>query len=72
MAQNLGRGLIFIGLLLIVIGGLFLLAGKIPWLGRLPGDIVIERKNFSLYIPLATSLILSAVLSFLFWFIMRR
>jgi Protein of unknown function (DUF2905) len=72
MAQNLGRGLILIGLLLIVIGGLFLLAGKIPWLGRLPGDIVIERKNFSLYIPLATSLILSAVLSFLFWFFMRR
>jgi hypothetical protein len=72
MAQELGRGLIFIGVLLIVIGGLFLLAGKTTWLGRLPGDIVIERKNFSVYFPLATSLILSVVLSFLFWFFTRR
>jgi Protein of unknown function (DUF2905) len=72
MAQELGRGLILLGVLLIVIGGVFLLAGKIPWLGRLPGDIVIERKHFSLYFPLATSLILSVVLSFLFWFFTRR
>jgi len=72
MAQELGRGLILLGVLLIVIGGLFMLAGKIPWLGRLPGDIVIERKNFSLYFPLATSLILSVVLSLLFWLFTRR
>lgn len=72
MAQELGRGLILLGVLLIVIGGLFLLAGKIPWLGRLPGDIVIERKNFSFYFPLATSVILSVVLSLLFWLFTRR
>lgn len=72
MAQELGRGLILFGILLIVIGGLFLLAGKVSWLGRLPGDIVIERKNVSLYFPLATSLILSVVLSLLFWLFTRR
>jgi hypothetical protein len=72
MAQELGRGLILLGVLLIVIGGLFLLAGRIPWLGRLPGDIVIERRNFSFYFPLATSVILSLVLSLLFWLFTRR
>jgi len=72
MAQELGRGLILLGVLLIVIGGLFLLAGRIPWLGRLPGDLVIERRNFSFYFPLATSVILSVVLSLLFWLFTRR
>lgn len=72
MAQELGRGLIVLGILLIITGGLFLLTGKIPWLGRLPGDIIIERKNFSFYFPLATSLIVSIVLSLLFWFFARR
>jgi hypothetical protein len=48
-------------------------SGKLPsWLGRLPGDIVIERKHFSLYFPLATSVILSVVLSLLFWLFTRR
>jgi hypothetical protein len=72
MTQELGRGLILLGVLLIIIGGLFLLAGKIPWLGRLPGDILIERKNFSLYFPLVTSLIVSVILSLIFWFFSRR
>ena len=72
MAQELGRGLILLGIVLIVVGGVLLFAGKIPFLGRLPGDIVIERKNFSFYFPLATSLIISVVLSLLFWFFSRR
>ncbi|HXZ25492.1 MAG TPA: DUF2905 domain-containing protein [Nitrospiria bacterium] len=72
MAQELGRGLILLGVVLIIVGGLFLVAGKIPWLGRLPGDIFIGRKNFSFYFPLATSLILSIVLSLLFWLFSRR
>jgi len=72
MAQELGRGLIFLGILLVIIGGVLFFAGKIPWFGRLPGDIVIERKNFSFYFPLATGLILSVVLSLIFWFFSRR
>ena len=51
---------------------LFMLAGKIPWIGKLPGDITIQRKNFTLYFPLATSILISIVLTFLFWIFGRR
>ncbi|MBI3358905.1 MAG: DUF2905 domain-containing protein [Nitrospirae bacterium] len=66
---EIGRILIFVGLLLFVMGVVLLLMDKIPgWgLGRLPGDILIERENFKLYFPFATSLLVSAFLSFLFW-----
>ena len=67
---ELGRILIFFGIALILLGGLFLLGPKIPFLGRLPGDILIRRDNTTLYFPLATCLILSLVISILlniFW-----
>lgn len=67
-----GRILISLGVLLILIGGVFLLAGKIPGIGRLPGDIFIQRKNFTVYVPLATCLLVSVILSFLFWLFGRR
>jgi hypothetical protein len=63
--------LLGIGLLLLVIGGVVMLAEKVPWLGRLPGDVVIEKKNFSFYFPLATCLFVSALLSFFFWLFRR-
>ncbi|HLG22211.1 MAG TPA: DUF2905 domain-containing protein [Candidatus Manganitrophaceae bacterium] len=69
---DLGRTLIFLGVLLVLIGGLVLLAGKIPGLGKLPGDIIIQRKNFTFYFPLATGLLISAVLSLLFWLLSKR
>jgi hypothetical protein len=72
MVQELGRVLILFGIVFIVIGGLFLFAGKIPWLGRLPGDILVERENFTLYFPLATSLLLSLLISAILWFLSRR
>jgi hypothetical protein len=62
----MGKVLIFLGLALIVFG-LIWLAGERLGLGRLPGDIVVERDGFRLYIPLMTSLIASVVLSLLFW-----
>lgn len=62
-----GRVLIIAGLALAAFGGLWLLLGKIPFLGRLPGDLRVEREEFSFYFPLATCLLLSVVLSFLFW-----
>jgi len=66
-----GKTIIAIGLFLVV-AGLFLLAGgKLSWLEKLPGDIRIERDNFSLYFPLGTSILLSLVLSFLFWLFRR-
>lgn len=62
-----GRLLIILGVVLILVGLLLTYGGRIPWLGRLPGDIRIERENFSFYFPLATSLLVSLLLSLLFW-----
>lgn len=61
------KTLIGAGLAIAAIGALLLLSGgKLPWLGRLPGDIVIKRENFTLYFPLATSIIISLALTLLF------
>jgi len=68
----IGRFLIILGIVISAIGGILLLSGKIPWLGRLPGDIIVQRKNFTLYFPLATSILLSVILTFILWFIGRR
>lgn len=70
--QQIGKLLVVIGVVCAAAGGLLLLAGKIPWLGRLPGDIIVHRKNFTFYFPLATSIIISIVLTLLFWIIGRR
>lgn len=59
----LGRMLIGMGVLLCLVGVGFLLAGKIPYLGRLPGDIHIEREGFSCYFPIVTMLVLSLLLT---------
>jgi hypothetical protein len=69
---HLGKLLIVIGLLIAGIGCVLLIAAKIPWLGRFPGDIFYRGKNFSVYFPLMTSLILSVILSLILWFINRR
>lgn len=66
-----GWTLIAIGLLVVGIGVVWLLAPNIPWLGRLPGDIVIDRDHFKFYFPLTTCLVLSALLSLVMW-LMRR
>jgi hypothetical protein len=65
--QYIGKFLIILGIVIISVGGLLLLSGKISWLGRLPGDIVIQKKNFTFYFPLATSILLSILLTLIFW-----
>jgi hypothetical protein len=65
--SSLGKTLIVIGLVVALIGVILTLAGRIPWLGRLPGDIYVKRENFTFYFPLATSIIISLLLSFLLW-----
>jgi hypothetical protein len=57
---------------LAVLGGVLLLAGEIPWLGRLPGDISIERGNVRIYVPLATMLLLSLVVTIVLNLLARR
>jgi hypothetical protein len=66
MLPDLGRMLIFAGILLALAGVVLVFSGRIPWLGRLPGDFVYRRGNFTFYFPLVTSLLLSLVLTLLF------
>jgi len=68
---DVGRVLILLGIFLTVAGLLLQLVGKVPWLGRLPGDIFIARRNFSLYLPLATCLLASLVLTLILWALSR-
>jgi hypothetical protein len=63
----LGKLLIFLGAFIILIGVLLLIGEKIPWIGRLPGDIIIRKKNFTFYFPLATSILISILLTLVFW-----
>ena len=68
---ELGKTIILLGLVLVGLGVLMSLIGKLPWVGRLPGDIAIERENFKFYFPLGTSIVLSLILSFVFWLVRR-
>ena len=60
---DLGKILIFLGLVIVLLGVFLLIFGKIPFLGKLPGDIYVSRKNFTIYFPLATCILLSLILS---------
>jgi len=62
---GVGRMLMIAGGVLVVVGALLSLGGRVPGLGRLPGDIVIERENFRFYFPIATSIVISIILSLL-------
>ena len=64
------RLLIYAGIVLIAVGLAWLAAEKLGF-GRLPGDIVIERNGVRIYIPLMTSIVVSVILSLLFWFFNR-
>ncbi len=64
--------LIFFSLIITAIGIIMLLAGRVPWIGRLPGDIYIQRRNFTFYFPLTTSIIVSIILTLILWLLSRR
>jgi hypothetical protein len=68
---DLGKLLIVFGAVLVAVGLLLQVSGKIPWLGRLPGDIRIERENFSFYFPITTGILVSVALSLLLWLYRR-
>ncbi len=69
--RDLGRLLMILGAVVFVIGAVLTLAGRLPWLGRLPGDIVVERGPVTFYFPIVTSIIISVVLTLLFWLFRR-
>jgi len=65
--NGMAKLLIVTGLFLVGIGILFLLVGKVPGIGRLPGDIYIKRENFTLYLPITTCVLISLILSLLLY-----
>jgi hypothetical protein len=70
--EQFGRYLIILGIMLAALGGVLLLAGKLPWLGRLPGDFAYKGKRFTFYFPLTTSIIISVLLTVLINIFFRR
>ena len=69
---GLGRLLILFGVVSIIAGLVLLIAPRVPWLGRLPGDVIVERERFTLYVPIVTSLVVSVVLTILLNLFFRR
>ena len=73
--ENMGKILLILGGVIFAFGLVFLLAGRIPFLGKLPGDIAIEREGFSFHFPLVSSIVVSIVLTILlnlvFWLLRR-
>ncbi|HXL04079.1 MAG TPA: DUF2905 domain-containing protein [Bacillota bacterium] len=69
---SIGKLLMLVGVVLLVLGAVLTFIGRIPGVGRLPGDIVIKRGNFTFFFPVTTCIILSIILSLLFALFSRR
>lgn len=69
MMAPFGKILVVLGFIIVGVGILFMYSDKIPFVGRLPGDISIKKENFQMYIPITTSIIISVVLSLIIWVI---
>jgi uncharacterized protein HemY len=69
--SDLAKALIYLGLILVVLGVILALAGKLPWLGHLPGDIYIQRERFTFYFPLGTCILISVIITLVLYFLRR-
>lgn len=69
--DGFGKTLIYLGLLLVIVGVIFSLADKLPWLGHLPGDISIQKDRFSFYFPITTCILISIIVSLVVYFFRR-
>lgn len=70
--NELAKILIFFGVILIIFGVILSFVGKVPFLGKLPGDIYIQKKNFTFFFPLTTSILLSLIISALLLLIRKK
>lgn len=70
--SEIGKFLIIFGFLIVLLGLLLTFVGKISFIGRIPGDIVIERRNFVFYFPLGTSILLSVLLSLILYLLSKK
>jgi len=71
MLKTLGNILIITGILTVILGLVLKLSGRFKWLGRLPGDLVIQKGNITFYFPLMTCLLASLILSLLFYLVFK-
>ncbi len=72
LLQDFGKILIILGIILALVGLLLTGLGKISFLGRLPGDIFIQKKNFSFYFPITTSILISILISLILYLISKK
>jgi len=70
--ESLGKLLIYIGVCIVMAGAFFMLLSKIPWFGKLPGDLALQRSGWTIYIPITTSLLVSILITLILNFIFRR
>ncbi|UCE06614.1 MAG: DUF2905 domain-containing protein [bacterium] len=70
--QPLAKLIILIGVILVIVGVILYFFNGIPFLGKLPGDIHIEKKNFSFHFPITTCILLSVILSIILYLISKR
>ena len=70
--NSLGKVLMLFGVIIFLVGGLFIVGDKIPWLGKLPGDVCIKRNNFTFFFPITTCIIISLTLSLLLILLRKR
>ncbi len=70
--SGVAKVIILVGAIMVMMGIIVLFADRIPWLGKLPGDIYIQRENFTFYFPVMTCIIVSILLSVIFYFITKR
>jgi len=69
--SDLGRSLLVLGCIIAITGAVLMLSGKLPWLGKLPGDIYVKRENFSVFFPITTCILVSLIISLILWFIRK-
>lgn len=69
---ELGRALVVLGVVIAILGLALVFFDRVPWIGRLPGDIHVQRGNWTFYFPLGTSILLSILLTLVLWLIGRR
>ena len=69
--SGFGKTFIYLGIVLVIVGLVVSLVGRVPWLGHLPGDIAIQRGRFTFYFPLTTCILISLVVSLVLYFFKR-
>jgi len=71
MLQLIGKSLMIFGAVLLILGAVLFFSNRIPWIGRLPGDVIIRKKDFVFYFPIVSCILISAIVSLVFFIISR-